>query len=183
MGVVQTPLPVKLFVGVLASGEEIFGEAEQRLSAAFGPVDIRSAVFPFDSTHYYDDEMGARISRAFYGLERLISAEELAEIKLLTNRIEAEIAARHTAVPRPANLDPGYLELSKIVLASTKNFYHRILLKQGIYAEVTLHYQSGAWHPFPWTFPDFRTPRYHDFFTELRSEYRRQLRAGSQPAA
>ncbi len=77
------------------------------------------------------------------------------------------------------NLDPGYVELSKVVLASTKNFYHRILVADGIYAEVTMHYEAGAWRSFPWTFPDFRSGRYAAFFDALRARYRTQLKTAS----
>jgi len=82
-------------------------------------------------------------------------------------------------VRRPVNLDPGYVEESKIVLASTKNFYHRILLAEGIYGEVTLHYRGGVWEAFPWTFPDFRSGRYNGFFSELRRIYRDQRRSAA----
>jgi hypothetical protein len=87
------------------------------------------------------------------------------------------MAEKYPGVQRPVNLDPGYLEQSKIVLASTKNFFHRILISRGIYAEVTLHYQGKRWNSFPWTFPDYDSEKYHPFFTALRENYRRQLSA------
>jgi hypothetical protein len=177
MGQTFAPVPVKLFTGVLTSLPEIIPDVERRLTALLGDVDMRSDEFPFDSTRYYDDEMGSPITRCFFAFRMLISPEKIAGIKMSTNDLEAAFAAEITQVHRPVNLDPGYLEESKIVLASTKNFYHRILLSRGIYGEVTLHYSGGAWQAFPWSFPDFRSGRYDSFFIGLRHLYRDQLKA------
>jgi len=177
MGKIRPVQPVKLFVGVLTSIPELLPEVEQRLSALFGPVDLRSEAFPFDSTHYYDREMGSPICRYFLGFSKLVGPEEIAAIKLKTNELEAALASVFTAVKRPVNVDPGYLEQSKIVLASTKNYYHRLYLSGGIYAEVTLHFEDGRWKTLPWTFPDFQSGRYDAFFTELRKAYRSQLKS------
>lgn len=175
MGKINTPTPVKLFVGILTSLPDITSEIEELLSARFGVVDTRSDMFAFDMTHYYDEEMGSPIVRCFLGFRDLTSPDRLAGVKRLTNDLESDLAAKQGKVRRPVNLDPGYMEESKIVLASTKNFYHRILLADGIYGEVTLHYEGGAWKSFPWSFPDFRSGRYDQFFKQLRRSYREQL--------
>jgi hypothetical protein len=177
MGRIRDPLPVKLFVGVLTSMTEMVPEAETRLSALFGAVDLRSEPFPFDSTHYYETEMGNHICRRFFSFAELIEPSRIAEAKIGTNALEQALAAEQARVRRPVNFDPGYLEQSKIVLASTKNYYHRILISGGIYAEVTLHFEAGRWRSFPWSFPDFRTGRYDRFFASLRDLYRSQLKA------
>jgi hypothetical protein len=175
MGSILQPPSVKLFVGILTSQPELFDVVESRLAASFGAVDLRSDRFPFDQTDYYEREMGASIERQFLALETLIAADALAGIKVETNRLEAELAGLG-GLARPVNLDPGYLEQAKVVLASTKNFYHRIQLRDGIYGEVTLHWEGGEWRPFHWTFPDFRSGRYFEFFAALRARYRAQLR-------
>jgi hypothetical protein len=175
MGKIQTPVPVKLFIGVLTSNRDSLPEAEERLAALFGAVDSRSELFPFDFTHYYDQTMGTPIYRSFISFVELVDPSALAGIKIQTNEMEAAFAGKYSGVQRPINLDPGYIEQSKIVLASTKNFYHRILISQGIYAEVTLHFEKGEWRSFPWTFPDFKADRYHSFFMSLRELYRDQL--------
>jgi hypothetical protein len=176
MGSIRPVAAVKLFVGILSSVPELGGNIEARLQGVFGPADLRSGSFPFDSTRYYDEEMGTPLHRWFLGFENLIPPDGIAKAKLRTNELESEFQREITHVRRPVNLDPGYLEQSKLVLASTKNFYHRILISDGIYAEVTLHFEGGEWRPFPWTFPDFRTGRYNRFFDELRTAYRAQLR-------
>ena len=177
MANIHTPLPVKLFVGVLTSIPGILPEAEVSLAALFGAVDSRSDQFPFDQTRYYDEEMGTPIRRCFLGFEKLIDPSEISRIKVKTNELEFVFAARCPQVQRPVNLDPGYLEQSKIVLASTKNFFHRILVSGGIYAEVTLHFEDGKWRVFPWTFPDYASGRYDEYFSSLRDRYRSQLSA------
>ncbi len=177
MGSIRTPLPVKLFVGILTSIPEILPDIERRVTEILGPIDSRSPLFPFDMTHYYDKEMGTPIRRCFLGFEDLIDPSEIARIKEKTNDLESSFGTIRTALQRPVNLDPGYLEQSKIVLASTKNFSHRILISGGIYAEVTLHYEAGQWRDLPWTFPDYKSGRYYEYFSALRDLYRKQLSA------
>lgn len=181
MGIIKTPRHAKLFAGVLSSNSSLLPEIELRLTALLGPIDLRSETFPFDSTGYYDEEMGRPLFRCFFAFAELIPPERIAPIKIQTNQLEVELAAGQSAVKRPVNLDPGYLEESKIVLASTKNFSHRILIADGIYAEVTMQFEGKEWRMLPWTFPDFRTGRYSPFFTALRERYRSQLKPAKPP--
>lgn len=176
MGEIRAALPVKLFVSVLSSLPELVPEVEHRLAEIFGVIDGRSEAFPFDQTRYYDEEMGSPIQRVFLTFRDLILPLEIASAKKKTNEIESRFARECTRVARPVNLDPGYLDQAKIVLASTKDFSHRLIISEGIYAEVTMHFQAGEWRSWPWTFPDFRTGRYNRFFSDLRRQYRAQLR-------
>jgi hypothetical protein len=168
--------PVKLFIGVLISHSKLVPNVQERLLAAFGSIDHRSPVIPFDFTNYYEAEMGDIIDRVFFSFERLIEADQLPEIKRETNRIEEELAPLFQSVKRPVNLDPGYIEQAKVVLASTKNFYHRIYLGQGIFGEVTMHFKNNTYQFFPWTYPDYQSKEYHEFFLKVRHIYRTQLR-------
>jgi hypothetical protein len=177
MGSIRNFNPVKLFVGVLVSSETLIADVESQLAAAYGPIDYRSPVVPFTFTDYYRQETGDQILRIFFSFERLIEAETLAEIKQYTNSLEEAFASRSTTVRRPVNLDPGYIEHAKVILASTKNFYHRMHLARGIFGEVTMHFRNGAYEFFPWTYPDYKSPEYQAFFLELRGIYRKQLRA------
>jgi len=120
MGSIRTFNPVKLFVGILVSEEGRLAEVESRLSAEYGVIELRSSIIPFTFTDYYRHETGDRILRTFFAFERLIEADRLPEIKHWTNALEAEFAAAGSAVQRPVNMDPGYLENSKVILASTK---------------------------------------------------------------
>jgi hypothetical protein len=180
MGSIRTFNPVKLFVGILVSDAGRLAEVESRLSAEHGAIDRRSPVIPFNFTDYYRREMGDRILRAFFSFEHLIDADRLPEIKHWTNVLEAEFAQAGGPsgdIQRPVNLDPGYIEHSKVILASTKNFYHRMYLGRGIFGEVTMHFRNNDWEFFPWTYPDYQSEEYRKFFLELRQRYRSQLKS------
>jgi hypothetical protein len=177
MGAVRTYSLVKLFCGVLVSRQQSVHGVVPALESRYGPTDLRSPTIPFTTTDYYRREMGSEILRVFLSFDRLIDAAALPGIKNATNAIEADFARADATIARPLNLDPGYLENAKIVLASTKNFYHRQYLGEGIFGEVTLHFRNGAWEPFPWTYTDYRSAEYHEFFHRLRRRYREQLRA------
>ena len=170
MGRPREAEPVKLFVGMLSAYPGAFAAAESYLADALGSIDARSDLFAHEFTEYYRDEMGHPLVRYFVAFERLIAPRDLVAIKRLTNEVEGRMAATtEWPVVRPMNLDPGYIAPSKLVLASTKDFSHRIYLDDGIFAEVTLLYQRGRWKDLEWTFPDYRTPAYHEFFTRVRA--------------
>ena len=172
----RTANPVKLIVGLLGGDVDLLRRARQRLAHEYGPVDLESEIWTFDQTDYYESEMGSALKRWFLVFERLVRPEALPEIKRHTNELEELIAADCLLPdrPRPVNIDPGYITLAKLVLATTKDRGHRIYLNMGIYAEVTLHYSKGAWQSWPWTYPDYRKPEYHDFFNRVRELYRQQ---------
>jgi hypothetical protein len=180
MGAVRQFTPVKLFIGVLVSNRKFIPNVEERLAALYGKVDHRSDVIPFDFTDYYEKEMGDILDRVFFSFERLIEADRLPEIKRQTNELEDELAellkTPNTSIKRPVNLDPGYIEQAKVILASTKNFYHRIYLGRGIFAEVTMHFKNNTYQFFPWTYPDYQSRDYQDFFLRTRQIFRSQLR-------
>jgi Domain of unknown function (DUF4416) len=180
MGAIRQFTPVKLFVGVLVANSKFIPQVEERLIAAFGVIDHRSGVITFDFTNYYEAEMGDIIDRIFFSFERLIEANQLPEIKRQTNQLETDLApilkTSATNVKRPVNLDPGYIEQAKVILASTKNFYHRIYLGQGIFGEVTMHFRNNTYQFFPWTYPDYQSKDYQEFFLKMRQVLRNQLR-------
>jgi hypothetical protein len=176
MGAIRNPIPVKFFVGVLVSDDMFISEIETRLTAQYGPIDHRSSIIPFTFTNYYERDMGQSIDRLFLSFERLIEPDQLPEIKRQTNMIEADLAGLQDSVKRPVNLDPGYLEQAKVILASTKNFYHRIYLGKGIFGELTMQFKNNAYEFFPWTYPDFQSKAYQEFFLRLRQIYRAKLR-------
>jgi hypothetical protein len=128
-----------------------------------------SEPFDFTETDYYAATMGAGLKKQFLIFERLIDSSELAGIKRATNEFEASYAAlaRHPE-PRPLNLDPGYITPAKLVLASTKDHAHRIYLRDGIFAEVTLVFRQRKWQSLEWTYPDYRRDDYQAFFTRCR---------------
>lgn len=169
----KPPIPVKLFCAILAVDETVLAEARTSLSAVFGEPDASSAVAPFDTTDYYRDEMGAELLRQFVTFRQRIDPGTLVEAKVRTNRIESELAAR-TAAGQPSrrvNLDPGYLNPSRLVLASCKDFSHRVYIGRGVYAELTLTFHKEGCRFFDWTYPEYRS----NFCTEFLLRVRRQV--------
>ncbi len=161
--------PVLLILAAFSRYGEALDWAKQKAIESWGPVALESPRFDFAETHYYDASMGPELKKVFFAFQRPFDPAELVEIKLSTNQWEEEYAAvcKH-AEPRPLNLDPGYIALGKLVLASTKDFAHRIYLSRGIYAEVTLQYKHNRWRHHEYTFADYRREDYQRFFSECR---------------
>lgn len=177
MAAVRSAKPVKLIVGLLGGDPDLIRRTRQLLIRTFGAADYETPLWAFTQTDYYADEMGPNLLRAFLAFERLIRPDDLAEIKRVTNELEAHMAdeALDPAIRRPVNIDPGYVHLAKLVLATTKDRAHRVYIGHGIYAEVTLQYASEAWQVQPWTYPDYREPHYHAFFGTVRTRLHEQL--------
>jgi len=169
----QKPISVKLFIGVLYSNRDILSKALDLLEKEFGPVDFKIEDFEFTVSDYYVEEMGRPIYRSFYSFERLIDPSDLVSIKLKSNEIEDLVAVKNN---RKVNLDPGYLDYDKVVLASAKYNGNKVYLDKGIWADLTLFYSKGKFTPYPWSFPDFKLGLYDTFFLEMRSIYKKQRR-------
>jgi hypothetical protein len=167
------PPPVKLVMGLLFAIEAPIAAVRRQLEADFGRIDLETTLLPFVWTRFYEREMGPALQRQFWSFETLIAAAALADIKRQTNAMERTFAGH--GGQRRVNLDPGYIDQAKLVLATTKDRQHRLYLGQGIYAEVTLRYTGGRFVPWEWTYPDYRSPEYLAFFDAVRRRYRQQL--------
>jgi hypothetical protein len=169
MGEPHAPSPALLIIAASSRYDDALAWGRHQAERELGPLAAASDAFDFTETNYYAAEMGEGLKKQFWAFSKPINPGRLAAIKLTTNLWEAEYAgARQHPEPRPLNLDPGYVTLAKLVLASTKDHAHRIYLADGIYAEVTLSYRGGAWQPFEWTYPDYRRADFHAFFTHCR---------------
>ena len=173
MGLAKEHRPVKLIVGMFTAQEGLFETARMELSQSYGSVDHLSPVWPFDFTDYYAEEFGQNLLRQLLSFAELMDPARLPKTKLDTNDLEQRLAEDSR---RQINLDPGYIDLSKLVLATTKNDQHRIYLGQGIYGEVTLRFTSKSFRPWDWTYPDYRTDHYISFFNDVRQTYLEQLK-------
>jgi len=176
MGEIKKHPPVKLIMGMISADADLFPSAESLLSQEFGSVDFCSDVMSFDYTDYYIKEMGADLTRKFVSFERLIQPDEIVQIKHRTNELEREFLNPETR-RRQVNLDPGYVSAAKLVLASTKDHIHRIYLRDGIYAEITLRMEKKSFRAWQWTYPDYRSEEYIRIFNEIRRIYMEQLRS------
>jgi hypothetical protein len=169
MGAIQEPAPVLLIIAASTRHGAALEWARERCLSKLGPIALMSEPFDFTETEYYAATMGTDLKKQFFVLERLIDPAALADIKRQSNLWEAEYAALgHHLEPRALNLDPGYITPAKLVLASTKDHAHRIYLRDGIFAEVTLSFRSRRWQPHEWTYPDYRRDDYQAFFTQCR---------------
>lgn len=168
MAEAQTFEPVKLICGIIANRTEVFSRAEELLQEKWGPVDERSPYFDFTWTDYYARQMGPGLKRCFLSFERLIKPEEISQIKLATNKLEEKIRSEFASPRRIVNLDPGYLTPAALIMATVKNFAHRIPLQAGVYAHLELLLGRQGVRLLDWTYPDFRTPAYHEFFLKVR---------------
>lgn len=175
MGTVHPPAQVKLFCALLVAPALPLDEIETVLAETYGTIGLRSTPTPFTQTTYYEREMGPNLTRRYVAFDPLISIATLAAVKHTTNRLEARWSTPHGQ--RRVNIDPGYLDLAKVVLASTKDHSHRLYIGDGIFAEVTLRYRQHAFQPWEWTYPDYRVPTTLAFFNQLRDVYKCQLRA------
>lgn len=171
------PVPAgqaKLVISLFMKDRDMLKTASASLVAAFGPLDLMSAWLPFDFTVYYTKEMGAPLFRRVLAFKQLIHQAALPDIKLQTNEIERLLSGPQSN--RRINIDPGYLLRERFVLATGKNFAHRIYLRDGIYADLTLLYQKKAFRTLPWTYPDYAEKRMHHFLTSIRKKYCRDLK-------
>lgn len=169
----REPLPVKLVASLFSADRKLIEKACSYLETLFGPLDWTSDEIPFDKTRYYEKEMGGPLLRRFVSFERLISFEEIAGIKLKTNAYEMALCVSGL---RTINIDPGCISAERLILATGKNYTHRVYLRKGIYADLTLIYQSGSFRALPWTYPDYGDSAIIEIFNGVRARYMEQIR-------
>ena len=182
MGMIRTIKPVTPLVALLYGSEDHYDPLRTKLTELFGPVELESSVYPFEFTNYYSNEMGPQLKRRFLTFEWVSNPETIADWKRATNDLEEtlteELQGEHQ---RPVNIDPGYITGGKLVLASTKDFAHRIYLRDGIFAEVTMHFQDCDWRSHAFTFPDFKSGIYNAFLFEAREKHLKKSRTPDGP--
>jgi Domain of unknown function (DUF4416) len=177
MGKPKEPKPAKYFVALLSSHIELLASVETDLAVILGAIDERSETLPWNCSRFYEEEMGSGLLRRFVSFRSLSSPEKLADVKLATQQVEEKYRSQTAdRYGRSVNLDPGYLEAGKVVLASTKNASQRIYLRSGVFAEATLLYHDGVFHGASYTYQDYLWPETLGFLTCLRSIYLAQLK-------
>lgn len=173
MGIAKEPPAVKLIAGFIFKDESVYAKALSELIKLFGVCDFESRIIDFDYTDYYQEEMGSSLKRRFVSFKKLIPPQKLPQIKIITNKIEQKLSLKNK---RNINIDPGYVDLAKLVLATTKDFKHRIYLDKGIFAEITLFYQNKTFCSWELTYPDYRTKEYILAFNKIRDIYNQQIK-------
>ena len=175
MGTPRQPEPVKLFIGIMYQNTVSIEKIEARLEEKFGPREFSTGPVPFSWTDYYEKEMGKDLLKAFYCYKKVIDRDDLPAIKLSTNALERDYVEQGN---RKVNIDPGYLSRDKLVLASTKDFFHRLYLADGIYGEVTLHFRRDVFRYFSWTYPDYKEAAVHEMLKKARESLIEEIRNG-----
>lgn len=178
MGTAQEPLGVKYFAAIMYQSTFDITPVLDRLDKRFGKRENTYGPIPFSWSEYYASEMGGALLKIYISYEAILDRSDLPSIKNFTNAIESEYAVDNKRI---VNIDPGYIARDKVVLATTKDFYHRLYLQDGIYAEVTLHYKRGQYRFFSWTYPDYRQPLIYQFFEKSRASLVRDLRISAAP--
>jgi len=174
MASIHPSTPVKLFVVTLHNNSEVLEEVLGELHRSWGETDFISTDFPFNITDYYEQEMGKNLVRRFYSFTNLIPPDYIVEAKKITNAIEGKFSIDGK---RQINLDPGYIDYFKLVLASTKFGGQKIYMRDGIYADMSLVMYKGKWESFTWGFPDFKSGTYDSVLSEIRDLYKAQAKA------
>lgn len=161
-------MPAKLVIGAFMKNKEVFTEVTNALEKKFGAIDLVCPWLPFDFTDYYSREMGSPLFRRVIAFVKLVYQDSLPEIKAFTNKIESRFLKNNN---RRVNIDPGYLVHERFVLATGKNFTHRIYIGNGAYADLTLVFSKGSFQDLAWTYPDYRSKQMKDFLTLVRKKY------------
>ena len=173
MGKIHVPQPVKLLAGITYHPSIQADRIIRLLEKNVCKIEMSSAPYDFSRfTDYYRNEMGAGLVKQFVVFTDLIQPDQLADIKINTNLLEESFMDE---TKRRVNIDPGYICPAKLVLATTKNYSHRIYLTKGIYGDVHLQYRNGGYQPQPWTYPDYQDAENIEFFLKIRSIYLEQL--------
>jgi len=173
MGIARPPIDVKLIIAITFKDNLLLLDVKKRLQLLFGPIDLESEIYDFLYTQYYAAEMGEGLKKQFITFKNLIKPNAIVAIKLLTNHLEKQFLA---AGKRRINIDPGYISSAKLVLATTKNYDHRIYLNKGIYGDVQLRMRDKHYRPNDWTYPDYRAPHSIAFFEKVKKHYLKQLK-------
>jgi hypothetical protein len=168
---------VKLVASLFSPEEKILEEVIVELQKAHGSADWVSPPLFFDRTRYYEKEMGWPLHRRFLSFRNLIRPEEIVDIKLQTNELEKRTLREGK---RRVNIDPGYVALERLVLATGKNYTHRIYLSKGIFADLTLVFHQGSFQTLAWSYRDYADPVVIGYFNKIREHYKNQLRGLSE---
>ena len=173
MAEIKQPQKVLVLTGVIYKKDFLINELLETLSEKLGNIAMQSEVIPFTHTQYYNKEMGGNLSRQWFVFNKLVKPDTLADLKHYSNEIEKKYQGEDGG--RTVNIDPGFIAMSNLILASTKNYAHRIYLGKGIYAEVTLIFKNHRFLPLQWTYPDYKEKMALEFFLQAREILKEKL--------
>jgi len=174
MGNIRPAGNVKLIVGLISNDTAFFDRVRIALERKLkNSADFESDVIDFVQTNYYNMEMGVNLKRKFLSFKKTLPLKNIEKTKLISNKIEKKFSVNDRRV---INIDPGYIDLSKLVLFSTKDYSHRVHVGANIFAEATLYFKNDTFNAWPWTYPDYKTDRYISIFNSIREKYKNSLK-------
>jgi Domain of unknown function (DUF4416) len=168
----KEPLPAKLVIALIYKKKTTAQSGWEAMEEAWGRIDFLSRERLFDYTDYYEEEMGRPLYRRWAAFQELISQERLPEIKWQALGLEDRWRIDQK---RPMNIDPGLITSERLVLATGKNYSHRLYLGKGIFGDLTLVFHKGSFQPLPWTYPDYRDDQVIWMFNKIREKYHKDL--------
>ena len=164
-------------VSILTREQSLIGEVTNNIEDLLGKTGLKSEFFTFDHTDYYEKEMGNNLNRLWLCFNNLSIPEKLVEIKLKVFEIEKKFSDSNGRI---VNLDPGYLDLHRLVLASFKEAGDKIYLSEGIWAHIVLRYFKKEFYAPEHSFSDFKENIFNPFFKKARLYYRSLLSAENE---
>ncbi|MBO4699267.1 DUF4416 family protein [bacterium] len=176
MSELTNPTEANLTVSVMFRDENLLAEIRTILEKKYGKIDAVSEAYNFSSiSPYYDPEMGEDIKKIIFSFKKTVPRDILANVKLFCVKIERKYSS---SGKRLVNLDPGLLTLENFILATGKNYSHRIYLKKGVFAEVTLMFgKKNVIKELPWTYRDYLYEPARSFLLAVREIYREKRAA------
>lgn len=174
MSRLKDSIKVKPMAALFSADREKISSAALKLEEKLGPLDYISNEFEFNQTSYYREEMGWPLYKRFLAAERLMDPADLVDLKIWADQVESDFAGG--ADQRNINIDPGYICAERLVLATGKNFTHRIYLDRGVYADLTLVFEKGGFKSLPWTFPDYASVEVKQMMFDIRQKYMDQIK-------
>jgi len=165
MSIPKTPTKAKLVISFISKDKELINSCIKKVGQKFSPADFVTEFVDFTHTSYYEKELGGSLKRRFASFKKLLDRKDLVKVKKLTNLIENETV--HSK-KRRINIDPGFLTIENFILASGKNFTHRVYLKDGIFADLTLIFTKNDFKELSWTYPDYKEKAVKDMLRKIR---------------
>jgi len=172
MSTPKIPHPALLFFNIFSKKKDLIILTLNEIKNNYGEFSWLTPFFPFISTRYYEKEFGDNLIRIIAALYNLIEQDRLVETKKFAFQLEKKLAEKGK---RLVNIDPGMITAERLILATGKNFTHRIYLGEGIYADLNLIFQKKSFRSLAWTFPDYGSREFISLFNNARDTYLRRI--------
>ncbi len=171
MARVQRPPKGRLIVSIIYNSMDALADSLSRLEKQFGRVQCETMEIAYTGEQYAE-EMGEQLQRRLYSFSKEVERDKLPDIKTACAKIEKQFGDIVDDYPfRTVNIDPGIMTPENVIMASHREFNHRVYLGSGVFAELTLVFSRGRFVRLPWTNPDFCQGEAIEFFLRVRESF------------